>query len=277
MVVAVRAAPLHALCGEPAAQLRDDAVHRREVGGRAARQRAVELAERARGRQLAGTLDLRALELAPQDRLEAPQRLLRQPLAARVARRILRLGVAAQPERAADPLHVDADHARVLARAPDRREREPREVRHAPLVAVGERARDLCAQLLQVDRAPVAVTLAARAGPAALAHPLLDRGGLGRAVQEALEHEVEHAAVLGRLGERRRERLAEHRALAPVDLPERREGVEQLGGADRDALRAQLVGEREQTLVEAHGRAVRPTTAAPGRPAPRPARCRCGA
>ena len=90
--VAAVAARLHALRGQPPAQLRDDAVHGGEVGERARGQRAVELAERPRRRQVAGALDLRALELAAQQRLEAAQRVARQPVAARVVRRAGRAG-----------------------------------------------------------------------------------------------------------------------------------------------------------------------------------------
>ena len=88
----------------------DHAVDRREVGERAGRQRAVELAERARGRQVAGALDLRALELAAQQRLEAAQRVARQAVVPGIVGRQLGLRLGAQPERAADALDVDADH-----------------------------------------------------------------------------------------------------------------------------------------------------------------------
>ena len=164
--------------------------------------------------------------------------------------RIVGLRVAAQAERAADPLHVDADDAGALGRAPERGEREPREVSQPRLVAVRERLRDLRAQRLEVDL--VGGRAAARAG---LADADLDRRGLRRAEQEALEDEVEDAAVLGGLGERRGERPLEGGALAPVDLAERGERVEQLGGPDRDPLGAQLVAEREQLRVDAHARA----------------------
>ena len=127
MRVAVVAAQLVALRGEPAAQLRDDPVHGGQILDRAARQRAVEVGQRALRRQRLIALDLGALELAPQRLLEAPQLLTRDAVAARVVRRQLRLGLGAQAQRAADALHIDAEHARALALA-ERRDREPREV-----------------------------------------------------------------------------------------------------------------------------------------------------
>ena len=132
------------------AQLRDDAVHGGEVGQRARRQRAVELAERPRRRQVARALDLRALELAAQQRLEAPQRVARQAVVARVVLGQLGLRLGAQAERAADPLHVDADHARALLAARERRDRHPREVAHRALRAVAQRRRDLRAQRVEL-------------------------------------------------------------------------------------------------------------------------------
>ena len=93
-----------------------------EVLGRAGRQGAVELGQRARGGQRLGALDQVAFELAPQVALEAGQLVAvdRRPLLAVLARR---LGAGGEPERAADPLHVDADHAGALARG--RRRRSP--------------------------------------------------------------------------------------------------------------------------------------------------------
>ena len=143
-------ARLQALRGQAPAQLGDDPVDGGEVGERARRQRAVELAERSRGRQVAGALDLRALQLAAQQRLEAAQRLARQALAARVALGQVRLGLGAQPERPADPLDVDADHAGALLAARQRRDREPREIAHRALVAVAQRGRDLRSQFLEL-------------------------------------------------------------------------------------------------------------------------------
>ena len=69
--VALVAARAVALGGEPALELHDDAVDGGEVLRGAGRQRAVELVQRPRRRQRLRALDLRALELAPQVRLEA--------------------------------------------------------------------------------------------------------------------------------------------------------------------------------------------------------------
>ena len=68
--VAVVAAGVLALRGQPALELHHDAVDGGEVLGRAARQRAVELVQRPRRRQRLRALDLRALELAAQEGLE---------------------------------------------------------------------------------------------------------------------------------------------------------------------------------------------------------------
>ena len=67
-----------------------------------------------------------------------------------------------------------------------------------------------------------------------------------RAEEEAVEDELEHAPVLGRLGQRGGQRLAHVPAPRPRDLAQRRERVEQLRGPDRDALSAQLLAELEE-------------------------------
>ena len=72
MGVALAASELVALGGQPALELGDDPVDRREVLGRAGGERAVELVQRALGRQGRGALDQVALELAAQVLLEAP-------------------------------------------------------------------------------------------------------------------------------------------------------------------------------------------------------------
>ena len=77
--VALAALQLVALGGEPALELRDDPVDLGEVLDRAARQRAVELAERALGRKALGALDQVALELSSQVLLEAPELVSRDP------------------------------------------------------------------------------------------------------------------------------------------------------------------------------------------------------
>ena len=246
--VAAVAAVLHPLRGQAPAQLGDDAVHRREVGQRAGGQRAVELAERARRRQVARALDLRALELAAQQRLEAPQRLARQAVAARVLRRQLRLGLGAQAERAADALHVHADHPRALLAARERRDRHAREIAHRALRAVAQGGGDLRAQLLELLLGELAERCVL-----ALADALSDGSDLRRAEEEAVEHQLEHAAVLLALGERRRERLAEVPLRGPADLAEHLERVEHLRGAHGHAFAAQLLAE----LEDARGQALR--------------------
>ncbi len=244
---APRAALLLALRLEPPLELRDDEVHRGEVLERAARQRAVELVQRPGGRQLLRALDLVALELAAEHRLEAPQLLARDAVAARVVLGQVGLRVGAQAERAADALHVDADHPAALA-PPERRDGQPGEVAHRALRAVAQRGGDLLAQRVEVRLAEVGQVHALAV--ALLAHPLAHRGLLGGAEEEAVEDELEHAPVVGRLGQRRGERLAEHLRLGPADVLERGERVEQRARADRDALGAQLLAEAQESLSQ---------------------------
>ena len=146
-----------------------------------------------------------------------------------------------EPERAADPLHVDADHARALALAAEGGDRQPRQVAHLAVVALDDRLADLLAQLVDVE--PLAALVALRL---LLADPALDRLGLGGAEEAAVEEQLEEPPVLLRLGDRRRQRLAEVVARRPRHLLERGEGVEDLRGADRDPLAAQLLAEAEQ-------------------------------
>ena len=152
----------------------------------------------------------------------------------------LRLGAGGELQRAADPLHVDADHARALALAAEGGDRQPRQVAHLALVAVDDRLADLLAQLVDVE------PLAALVALLGLADPALDRLRLGGAEEPALEEQLEEPPVLLRLGDRRRQRLAEVVARGPGHLLERGEGVEDLRGADRDPLAAQLLAEAEQ-------------------------------
>ena len=272
---ALAPARLLALRLEPALELRDHAMHGREVLQRAGRQRAVELVQRPRRRQLLGALDLRALELAAQDLLEAADLVARQPLVARVLRRQVRLGLRPQPELAADPLDVDADDARALALAAERRDRQAREVAHLALLAVAQRLRDELAQRLHVDLGVDLVGV----DPALLAHALAHGGQLGRAEEEPLEDELEDAPVVLGLRQRRGQRLAEVRRLGPLDLAQHREAVEQLARSHGHALGAQLLAELEDAsgeagLIRRRHRAARPVSRPPARP-----RCRgrCGA
>ena len=253
MRVALAPARLVALGGQAALELADHAVHRREVLQRPGRKLAVELVQRPRGRQRLRALDLRALELAPQVGLERADLLARE-----LDRRALALHqsarVRAQPERAADPLHVDAEHAGALAAAAERGDRQPCEVAQRALVAAPDRLQDLLAQRLVVDPLPAGDAVDLLAGGSALAHAVLERGALGGAEEVALEHDVEHAPVVRRLGERGGERLAERRRPAPVDLAERGERVVELRRADRHALGAQRLREPDQLPVKRQGR-----------------------
>ncbi len=147
---------LQPLGGQSPAQLRYDPVHGGEVGQRTGGQRAVELAQWPRRRQVAGALDLRALELPAQQRLEAAQCLARQTVVAGILGRQLRLGLGAQTERATDPLHVYADHARALLAAGERRDRHSREVAHGALRAIAQRGGDLRSQRVELVLAELA-------------------------------------------------------------------------------------------------------------------------
>jgi hypothetical protein len=253
--VAALPAGLVALGGEPALELHHHAVHGGEVLQRARRQGAVELVQRPRRRQCLRALDLRALELAAQVLLEAPDLLARERLARRLGLVLLHraAGLRAQTERAADALHVDAEHARALPAAAEGGDRQPREIAHRRLVALADGAQDLLAQVVEVD--PLAVhrgpVLLARAG---LAHAAAQRLALGGAEEEALEHEVEHPPVLGRLGQRGGHRLPERGRVGPLDLRQRRERVVELGRPDRHALGPQLLGEAQDVGGDRHGR-----------------------
>ena len=88
------------------------------------------------------------------------------------------LGLGAQAERAPDALDVDADDPRAVARPPECRDREAREVAHEALRAVAQRRGDLLAQRLEVDIAALAAVGSARL---AFADALDDRRGLGGA------------------------------------------------------------------------------------------------
>ncbi len=233
---------------QPALQLGDRAVHRGEVLGRAGRQRAVELGQRARGRQLAGPLDQPALELAAQVGLEAANAvaieldLLAGPVAA------LGLRARGQAERPADPLDVDADDAGALAAAAERGDREGGEVAHlrrrSPRRSRGGSPRG--ARRGRGARRRRARPRWARVPLAGLARLARDRLQLGGAEEPAVEDQLEQPPVVLRLRQRRRQRLAEVLALGPGDDLERGEGVEDLRGPDRDALRAQLLDEGDQ-------------------------------
>ena len=156
------------------------------------------------GGRLAGPLDQAALQLAAQVLLEAPQLLAGDAVAAGIVGGQVGLGLGAQAQRAADALHVDAEHARALAPA-ERGDGQPGEVAQLGVRAVPQRGGDLLAQGIEVELQVRAGSLSGRALGDVLARGL----GLGGAEEEALEHELEHAAVLRGLGERRRHRLLE--------------------------------------------------------------------
>ena len=129
---AAAAALLVAEGRDPALELGDGAVDAGQVLGGAGRQGPVELGQRPGGRQLAGALDRRPLQLAAQVLLELAH------LVGVERGLLLALGAAAarlQAEAAPDPLHVDADHAGALAAAAEGGDREPGQVAHLAVVA----------------------------------------------------------------------------------------------------------------------------------------------
>src|SRR4051812_36437624 len=211
---------------------------RREVLRRAGGQRAVELAQRLGGRERLRALDQRALELAAQVALELAQLLLRHGV------RVRRLGgLAAQLQRATDALHVDANHAGALSLSAEGGDRQAREVAHLAVRPLADGLADALAQSVEVERISPAEAL--------LLEAPLDGLGLDGAEEEAVEDQLEDAAVLLRLGDRRGQRLLEVLLFGPGDEPKRLEGVEQLARAHLHALLAELVGEVEQARREA--------------------------
>jgi hypothetical protein len=225
-------------------------MYRGQVLQRARRQRPVQLAQRAGGGEAAGALDLGAFELTSEERLEPAQRLARQPVAARIARGQLGLGLGAQSQRAPDALHVHADHTGALLAARKRRDRHPREVAHRSLRAVPQRGGDLRAQSLELFVGQLVEVQPAGGLLVLLAHPLPHGRQLDRAEEEPVEHQLEHPPVFLALGERGRQRLPEVLLLGPVDLAQHRERVEQLRGPDRYAFAAQLLAELQQPCGE---------------------------
>jgi len=82
-------------------------------------------------------------------------------------------------------------------------DRKPRQVAHLAVVPLDDRLANLLFQLVQVE--PLAPLVAA----ALLADAALYRLGLGGAEEPALEEQLEEPAILLRLGDRRRQGLAE--------------------------------------------------------------------
>ena len=94
-----------------------------------------------------------------------------------------------QAQRAPDPLHVHADHARALALPAEGGHREAGQVTHRAVVALGDRAPDRLAQLVQVDAI-------ARALEALLLDPAVECLRLRGAEEVPVEEELEDPAVL---------------------------------------------------------------------------------
>ena len=137
-----------------------------------------------------GTLDQVALELSPKVLLEAPDLVPAEAVAPRVAVCQVRLRLGPQPERAPDPLHVDSEHARSLAWH-ERRDRELGEVAQRRLGAALQSGSDLLAEGIEVD-------LALHAGARlALGDLPARRLRFSCPEEEAVEHQLEHAPILG--------------------------------------------------------------------------------
>ena len=213
-------------------------MHRGEVLGGAGRQRAVELGERPRGRQLAGALDRRPLQLAAQVALELAERSRGRAAAARRRRRGRPRGLEV---RARGGSAARRRRSRPSARPGGRRR------------SIASRARSRISPSLP---SAIAWRIASRSSSrsirlAALValgppDPALERLGLGGAEEVAVEEQLEDPPVLLGLGDRRRERLPEVALVGPAHLVERRERVEDLRGPDRNALGAEVLAEGEQ-------------------------------
>ena len=205
--------------------------------------------------RLGGRLAVRSIRLRSSSRRRCCSKLLQlvswDAVVARVVLGEVGLGLGSEAERAPDALHVDAEDAGALAAA-ERGDRQPGEVPERGVGAVSQRGGDLLAERVEVD-----VASAARRPCLGLGDAPAGGLGLGGAEEEAVEHELEHSAVVVRLGERGGQRLLEVALIGPVDVVQRLEGVEDLGGADRDALAAEVLGEGEELAVEGAGRLVR--------------------
>ncbi len=251
-------------------------MHGGEVLGRAGRQGAVELGQRARGGQGGGALDQVALELAPQVALEGVELVA-------VDRR--QLGGAVLGRRLRSRRRAPACGGSAARRRRPRPSPRPGGRRRRSPAAPGRASRRRLPSRIAWRTCSRSSSMSSRSPPSwralGLLDPALDRLRLGGAEEPALEQQLEQPPVLLGLGDRRRQRLAEVVARGPGHLLQRGEGVEDLRGADRDALAAQLLAEAEQLRGQARRPglslgAVRARQASP-RPARRPARCRCGA
>ena len=193
------------------------------------------------------------------------------------------LGLGPEAEGASDALNVDAEDARALAAA-EGGDGQAGQVSQRIVRPVSERGRDLLSERVEVD-----VAVVRSVGARGLGDVLACGLRLGGAEEEAVEHELEHPSVVVGLGQRGCQRLLEVGLGAPVDVGERLERVEDLGGADRDALASEVLGEGQELAVERARRvlgdaavelAVRrrhPPAGARRRPGPPPCPGRCGA
>ena len=236
-----------ALGRQPPLELGDDPVHGGEVLERAARQRAVELVQRPRRRQLPRALDQRRARARGAAAARSGAAASRgSAVAARVVLGQVGLRLGAQAERAADPLHVDADHARALAL-------------RAPKAAIASRARSRIAPSAPSLQRLRRSARAARRGRSASAsrrrpRPRVDAAARAASASAARKKKRSNTSSNTRRSSGDFASVAasasrKSLALGPRHLAERRERVEQLGRADRDALAAQLLGEAEQLRV----------------------------
>src|SRR3954470_13792263 len=276
-------------CSGPLGSARSSSLRGRDGGRRLARSMASRSSSRrkwaskrrraSRGRSIASPRETLRGHRGPGAAPAPSGHLARVP--ARDAARLAGAAVgAAQLERAPNSLDVDADDAGALALAAEGGDGEAGKVVQRGVVAVADGLGDALAQLGEVE------LRAARVQRRVLLRDIaLHRLGLGRAEEEPLEDEVEDAAILGRLGQRGRQRLLDLEPLPPADFAQRVERVEQLRGADGDSLGPQLLGQLEQARRQAGRLALSGCWSRwhqPGRRAGRPRarrRCRgrCGA
>ena len=252
--VALAARELVALGGQPALELGDDAVHGGEVldrPGRAAPGRARSAAAWAAGSRCARSARARA-RAAAAARSAAAGRGGRRRGAGRPAgrsgwgsvrrpsaRRIRCTSTPSTPEPS--PLAEGGD-------------RQPGQVAQRRLGAVLQSAPAICwRSVVEVDLEVAAGLGRGRPRRSPGARPRPRRRGRRSGRRRASKMR----AVLGRLGQRRGQRAAGSRpgSVQRISL-QRGERVEQLRGADRHALVAQLLGERQQLPGEAPGPAV---------------------
>ncbi|CAB4345985.1 unannotated protein [freshwater metagenome] len=136
---------------QPSLELRHNAVDAGKILQRATRQGAVELVQRSRGRKRCGAFDLLALELLAQQLLKTADPVPRQSFSARVVLRHVALRVGPQPERAANPLDVDAQYSRPFSGLREGSDCKPCQVAQRALVLFCDRACDLFSQRFNVD------------------------------------------------------------------------------------------------------------------------------